>query len=387
MAQTINRLNNISIRKLPPGQYLDGNNLYLNVSNSGARSWALIFTIKGARRELGLGKFDLVPLADARRRAQEAAQLRQQGLDPKLVWAAQKAPASPVSFGELALEVIEDREEGWHNAKHRQQWENTLRTYAKLIWDKPVAEINIEDVRKILRPIWMTKEETARRVRGRMQAVLDVAKVRKLRSGENPAAWAGNLALMLATQRPGPKRHQPSMPHSEVAAFMAALRSREEVSARALEFTILTAGRTTEIREAVWDEFDLAAGVWRIPADRMKIARDHRVALSGAAQKVINGLDTKQSLLFPGQKPGKAISSMTMLQLMRRMNLGHFTVHGFRSSFSTWAAEETDFSHELVEISLAHIVGSEVARAYQRSDILEKRFALMQAWADYVSGN
>ncbi|MEN2786261.1 tyrosine-type recombinase/integrase [Sphingomonas qilianensis] len=391
MAQQFNRLNAISIKRpMVEGRHPDGNNLYLNVSRSGAKSWALIYTLNGKRREVGLGKLDLVPLAEARNRAREAADLRRQGLDPKAIWDAQKAPASAasaasaVTFGELALEVVNDRKAAWKNAKHVQQWENSLFTYAAPIWATPVSDIDIEDVLTILRPIWTTKQETASRLRGRIQAVLDVAKVRGLRTGENPAVWAGNLALVLAKQRSGPMRHQPSMPHADLREFMIALRKRREVSARALELTILTAGRTTEIREAVWEEFDLPNATWCIPADRMKMARDHRVALSKPALALLEALDAKSGLLFPGQKAGKSLSNMTMLQLMRRMNVGHYCVHGFRSSFSTWAAEKTDFQRELVEVSLAHVVGSEVARAYQRSDILEKRVALMQAWADYI---
>lgn len=385
MAQHVNRLVALAIKKpMPEGLHPDGNNLYLKVGKTGAKSWALIYTLGGKRRELGLGRLDLVSLADARRRAVEAAQLRQQGLDPKLVWDAQKHSTSPITFGELAIEVIEDREGGWRNSKHRQQWENTLRTYAAPIWDKPVAEVDLDDILQILRPIWTTKSETASRVRGRLQAVLDVAKVRKLRTGENPAAWAGNLALILAAHRAGPKRHQPSMPYADVPEFFASLRKRGEISARALELTILTAARTTEVREATWEEFDLANRLWCIPASRMKMARDHRVALSDGAVQILESLDTDSGFLFPGQKPEKALSNMTMLQLMRRMRLGHFTVHGFRSSFSTWAAEKTEFARELVEVSLAHIVGSEVARAYQRSDILEKRVTLMQEWSDFV---
>lgn len=388
MAQRTNRLTAISLKRpMAPGRYADGNNLYLEVGPSGSKRWALIYTHQSRRRELGLGTVELVSLADARRRAVEAAQLRQNGLDPKTVWKVQFAPAAPMTFGAVALQVISDKKGGWSNVKSAAQWESSLRTYAKGIWAKPVADIDVEDVLHILRPIWLAKPETASRVRGRVQAVLDAAKVRKLRIGENPAIWAGNLSHILATQPSGPKRHQPSMPYADVPAFMKVLRSRGEFSARALELTILTACRTSEVREALWEEIDLEAGVLAIPAARMKMRHAHRVALSSQAIDILRNVGTTTGLVFPGQRVGKPISNMTMQQLLRRLGLRHFTVHGFRSSFSTWAAEATEFPRDLVELSLAHLVGSDVERAYRRSDSLLKRAALMQAWGDEISRN
>lgn len=386
MAQQINRLNHLTIsRPLSAGRHPDGNNLYLNVGPNGSKAWTLIYSYRGKRRELGLGKYPFVTLANARQLANEAAQLRQKGLDPKAVWAAERVSRQPsITFGEIALELIEDRKGQWRSSKSAAQWESSLRTYAAKIWDKPVADIDIDDIRALLRVIWTTKPETAKRVRGRIERVLGAARVRGLRTGENPAAWADNLSHLLPAQRSGPKRHQPAMPYVDLPAFMVALRARTELSARALELTILTACRTTEVRLATWEEFDLAAGVWSIPAERMKMSRDHRVSLSPQAIALLEDLGPQEGLLFPGLRPGKAISNMTMLRLLKRMGFKEFTVHGFRSSFSTWAAEQTDFSCDLVELALAHLVGSEVERAYRRSDGLEKRVALMQAWADHI---
>lgn len=386
MSKQIKRLNQLTInRPMTSGRHPDGNNLYLQVSPTGSKSWTLLYTHRGQRRELGLGKYPVVTLADARQRANEAAQLRQQGLDPKSVWAAERMPERrPVTFGEIALELIEDRRGGWRNPKSAAQWESSLRTYAAKIWNMPVTDIGIDDVRAVLRPIWMIKAETAKRVRGRIERVLGAARVRGLRKGDNPAAWVDNLSHLLPTQPSGPLRHQPAMPYDDLPAFVKLLRARSELSARALELTILTACRTSEVRLATWDEFDLSAGIWSIPADRMKMARDHRVSLSSQAIALVNNLKPKQGLLFPGLRPGKPISNMTMLQLMKRMRFADYTVHGFRSSFSTWAAEKTDFPRDLVELSLAHLVGSDVERAYRRSDGLEKRGPLMQAWADHA---
>ncbi|MBM6577950.1 tyrosine-type recombinase/integrase [Sphingomonas sp. BT552] len=385
MAKHTNRLSALRIsRAMEPGLHADGNNLYLRVTPSGSKSWTLIYNWHGKRRELGLGSSTVVSLAEARQRALEGARLRQQGLDPKAEWSSTKIDVAAPSFGNVALEVIADRRAGWRNAKHAQQWQNTLRTYCAAFWDKPVAAVDIDDVRKALQPIWSAKPETASRVRGRIEAVLDAAKARKLRTGDNPAAWQGNLAHLFHRHSSAPKRHQPSMAYNRLPGFMLDLHRREELSARALELTILTAARTTEVREARWEEIDLDEAVWQVPADRMKMKRPHRVALSRAALGLLAGLDSRSGLLFPGMKPHKPLSNMTMLQLLRRMGFGQYTVHGFRSSFSTWAAEQTDYPREIVEEALAHVVGSAVERAYRRSDVLEKRFGLMEAWAGFI---
>jgi integrase len=363
------------------GLHADGNNLYLSVTDTGAKSWRIVYTRQGKRTELGIGSFPGVSLQDARERADEAQKLLQRGADPKAVWTETKPSHT---FGAVALDLINDREAGWKNAKHRQQWRNTLQTYASSIWDEPVADVDVEDVLAILRPIWSSKQETARRVRGRVEDVLNAAKVRKLRSGENPALWRGNLELLLARQRKGPKQHHPAMPYEEVPAFMAKLRSRPALAARALEFTILTAARTSEVLHTRWPDIELEAAIWTVPAERMKTGKEHRVPLSAAAITLLKGSPRAGELAFPSSDPNKPLSNMTMEALLRRKKVKPYTVHGFRSSFRDWCGEMTDFPRELAEQALAHTVGTDVERAYRRGDALQKRRNLMAPWADFV---
>jgi integrase len=238
---------------------------------------------------------------------------------------------------------------------------------------------------EILEPIWSAKPETARRVRCRIENVLDAAKVRQLRSADNPARLKGNLELLLSKQRKGPKRHHPAMPFTEVPAFFRDLRAREGLSARALELTVLTAARTSEVLQARWNEFDLENAVWTVPSARMKAGKEHRVPLSEAAVELLHGLDKGTDYVFPGLKRGKPLCNMAMQTCLKRMKLGHFTVHGFRSSFRDWCGEITDFPREVAEQALAHTIGNEVERAYRRSDALEKRRELMQLWSQFVS--
>jgi integrase len=385
VARNINRLNTLKLRSLAePGLHADGNGLYLSVSKTGSRSWTLIYRRNGKRTELGLGPFPAVSLAQARERAQEAASLRAQGVDPKRQWKSQRSEDQDTSFGTVATDLITDRKAGWKNAKHIQQWENTLKTYGKPIWDKPVGGISVDDVLAILRPIWTTKPETASRVRGRIEQVLDAAKVRGLRTGENPAAWRGNLALLLAKPRKGPKKHHAAMPYADVPGFMLKLRSAEGTAARALELLIHTAVRTTEVLNATWEEFDLKGAIWTIPAERMKAGKVHRVPLAAPAMEVVKSLTRRGDYLFPGAKPGKPLSNMALAMTMRRLGLGQFTVHGFRSSFRDYAAEETEFPGEIAEQALAHQVGNEVERAYRRTDMLKRRRQLMTVWSSYL---
>ena len=306
MGRATRRLTALGIKRpMPPGLHADGDNLYISVTKSGTKAWRFIYHVSGRRRELGLGPYPAVSLADARERAEEGRRLLARGLDPKAEWRPQaKADGS---FGAVALALIADRKGGWRNPKHRQQWENTLKTYAKPIWDKPVSEVDVEDVLAILRPIWTTKAETASRVRGRIEAVLDAAKVRRLRTGENPAAWKGNLALLLAQRRNGPQRHHAAMPYVDLPGFMVELNDRPALAARALELTILTAARTSEVLQARWDEIDLDAALWVVPADRMKAGREHRVPLSPQAVAILRGIPRISALVFPGQRRGKPL--------------------------------------------------------------------------------
>lgn len=384
MAKQINRLTAPQVARLnKPGLHADGNNLYLSVAESGAKSWCMIYYIGGKRRQLGLGSTTIVTLAAARAKALEGLALRREGRDPKLVW---KTVTSGVpTFGEAALDFIDGREAGWKNAKHRLQWRNTLTTYAKPIWDMPVSDIGVDDLLRVLRPIWVTKAETAKRVRGRIERVLNAVKVRGHRSGENPATWRGNLEFVLPKQRKGPKQHHPAMPFEAVPAFMVRLAEREALSARALELTILTAVRTSEALQASWDEFDLNARLWIIPAHRMKAGKEHRVPLSPQALELLESLSRVGPFVFPGLKPGKPLSNMSMEMVLRRMEVTDCTVHGFRSSFRDWCGEKTAFPRDIAEMALAHAVGSDVERAYRRGDALEKRRELMAQWGAYAT--
>ncbi|QGN54162.1 site-specific integrase [Novosphingobium sp. Gsoil 351] len=383
MARTINRLNPLKVKALDaPGLHADGNGLYLSVSKTGAKSWALVYRWRNKRVELGLGPARAVTLAQARERAQDAASLRAQDIDPRQHW--RRVEQGAPTFGKVALELIESRDEGWKNTKHRQQWRNTLKTYAAPIWERPIDAVAVDDLVAILSPIWRTKPETASRVRGRIEAVLDAAKVRGLRTGENPAAWRGNLALLMPKPRKGPKKHHDAMAFEDVPAFVARLRKLPGTSSLALELLILTAARTSEILEARWEEFDLDRAIWIVPAERMKAGKEHRVPLSKPAVDLLNSLTRTGPLVFPGADPERPMSNMAMAMLLRRMKCLGVTVHGFRSSFRDWAGETTTYPREIAEQALAHQVGNEVERAYRRGDALEQRRALMAEWSSFL---
>lgn len=386
MARKINRLTARAVETLKePRLHADGNGLYLAVSQSGTKSWRLILIINGKRREIGIGSTNVMSLAEARAKRDEALKLRHDGFDPFEVW--RRTGGDGVrTFGSFALDFIASKEAGWRNAKHRQQWRSTLTTYAAPIWEKPVDDVRLEDVLAILKPIWTTKPETAKRVRGRIERVLDSAKVMKLRSGENPAAWKGNLEHLLPPQRKGPKRHHPAMPYEEAPEFFRRLREQNSVSAKALQFIILTAARTGEVLGSTWHEMDLEKGLWIVPGSRMKAGKEHRVPLSAAAVEVLKSLKEGRDpddWVFPGQNPRKPLSNMSMAMVLRR-KIDSYTVHGFRSTFRDWAGDKTDFPREVVEHALAHTIGSEVERAYRRGHALEKRRELMEAWADFL---
>jgi integrase len=387
MARQINRLTARRVETVKEtGLFSDGGGLYLAVSDSGAKNWRLILSVNGKRREKSLGSARIVSLADARRKRDEALKLRHEGHDPFALWAEPDRDDVP-TFGSIALDFIASKEAGWRNAKHRQQWRSTLTTYAARIWEKPVEDVVFGDVLAILKPIWSTKAETAKRVRGRIERVLDYAKFMNLRRGENPAAWKGNLEHPLPAQQKGPKRHHAAMPYEEAPAFFHSLCEQSSLSAKALQFTILTAARTGEALGATWQEIDLDKALWTIPASRMKAAKEHQVPLSAAAVDLLKTLKQGregQALIFPGQSGKKPLSNMAMLMLLRRMKVEEFTVHGFRSTFRDWAGDKTNFAREVVEHALAHMIGSEVERAYRRGHALEKRRDLMGAWAAYL---
>jgi integrase len=400
MAQ-IGKLSAVEVAKAKgPAVLHDGGGLYLRVSPTGSKAWVFRFQLDGKRRDMGLGPFPDISLAEARRRATDHRNQRRDGIDPLEAKAAQRqaqrlASAKGRTFQECAAEFIEKHRAGWRNAKHRQQWENTLATYVyPTLGQLPVSAIDTGLVVQVLDPIWTTKPETASRVRGRIEAVLDAATVRGFRQGPNPAQWKGNLAHILpARSRVRRVEHHAALPFDETPAFLAAVRSRQGMAARALEFAALTAARTGEVLGARWSEIDLPARVWAVPADRMKMEREHRVPLSDAALDVLEkvkplaltteGVPNPAAPVFPGPRRALPMSNMTMLMLLRRMKRDDLTAHGFRSTFSDWAAERTSYPREVVEMALAHAIGNKVEAAYRRGDLFEKRRQLMIDWANF----
>lgn len=377
-----------------PGYYGDGAGLYLQVSASGSRSWIFRFTLDGKSREMGLGPYPDVSMARARERRDECRALLAEGQDPiearqHRKRAASASAARAVTFKAEAEAYIEAHRAGWKNAKHADQWSNTLETYAyPFIGKQLVSEIDTALVMKCLQPIWTTKTETASRLRGRIEAVLDYASAMKHRTGDNPARWRGHLDNLLAKPSKVAKtENHPALPYVRAGEFMKLLRAVAGTTARALEFIVLTATRTSEAINAEWSEIDLDAAVWTVPAARMKSKREHRVPLSGAALKVLKAqFEVRQGAhVFPGAKEGKPLSNMACLQLLDRMGFGDYTVHGFRSSFRDWTAEQTNFPREVAEMALAHTIKDAVEAAYRRGDLYEKRTKLMQGWADYCN--
>ncbi len=370
-----------------PGRHSDGNGLYLVVDRSGARRWIFMFRWGGKLKELGLGGLSAVSLANARDAATDARRLVKAGTNPiQARKAARAAEASAKTFGDVADLLLASLMPGFRNKKHAAQWKNTLHVYALSLRKKPVATIGTDDILEVLQPIWLSKPETAARVRGRIERVLDAARAKGLREGENPARWRGHLDHLLSRRPKIEQRHHAAMPHEAVPGFVAKLRESEAVAARALEFSILCASRTAEVVEARWPEIDRGAKLWTIPAERMKAGREHRVPLCARALAI---LDTAEKMrvgeyVFPGQLRNKPLSNMAMAMLMRRLGAEAFTVHGFRSSFRDWAGEATSFQREVAEAALAHVIGDKAEQAYRRADALAKRRKLMDAWAGYL---
>lgn len=374
-------------RARKPGRHADGGGLYLAVSESGAKSWVFLWKRSGKRRAIGLGSADTLSLADARSEAANARKVLLDGRDPRAVRNARKA--GTLTFGEAADRLIESVEAGWRNAKHRYQWRHTLMIYAAPLRATPVTEITTDQVLRVLKPLWLTKSETATRLRSRIERVLDWAKAHGHRNGENPAAWKGNLKDLLPALPPKRKRikHYPAMPHAEVPTFTARLRAMAGLGARALELTILTAARTGETLGAQWSEIDFEEKVWVVPAHRMKADVEHVVPLSDRAVRILKDLSKLRTseFIFPGIKHGQRLSGAVMKRVLERAGItaDKASVHGFRSSFRDWAGDCTTFPREVAEAALAHMVGDDVERAYRRGDALEKRRKLMVAWANY----
>jgi integrase len=384
MAKQLHKLSARSVAAInKPGRHSDGGGLYLNVSETGARSWVFMWKLGGRRREMGLGPARDVSLARARERATEARQHLIAGIDPLAIRERQKA----LTFGEAADALVESMSSSWRNEKHRAQWTMTLRVYCAPLRPMPVAEVVTDDILRVLKPLWLTKAETASRLRGRIERVLDFAKARGMRSGENPARWRGHLDAILPRRAKLTRGHHKALPFDDLPSFMQGLRERGSIAARALEFTILTAARTGEVLGVRWDEIDLEAKCWTVPAHRMKAARAHRVPLSDRAVNILSELAGVRTsdFVFPGLKRGKPLSSMALEMVLRRMRVD-VTVHGFRSAFRDWAGERTSFPREVAEAALSHLVGDAVERAYRRGDALEKRRQLMAAWERFCHG-
>ena len=373
--------------------YPDGGGLYLQITKGGA-SWVYRFMLNGRAREMGLGPVHTITLAEARERATQARKLRLDGVDPierrRSVRAAQRvAGAMAMSFRQCGDAFIASLGAAW-GAVHRRQWTNSLAQHVHpVIGDVRVHAIDTTLVMKVIEPMWKSIPETAYRIRGRIEAILDWAKVRGYRAGENPARWRGHLDKLLPPRGKVRKvKHYAALPYVELPGFMAALREQEGIAARALEFTILTAARTGETRFARWSEFDLLDKIWTVPDQRMKAGKEHRIPLCDRTLAILQGVRahrlTDDGFVFPGSKVGRPLADTVLLRLLQRMGRDDLTAHGFRSSFRDWAAERTHFPSEVAEMALAHAVGSKVEAAYRRGDMFEKRRRLMDAWAEFL---
>src|SRR6266853_51156 len=363
------------------GYYCDGGGLYLQVSPALTKSWIFRYAINGRERQMGLGSLLTVPLTKARKSASGYRDQLAEGIDPLEANRAtdtqdKLARARAKTFAECAKSYITAHKTAWKNAKHVEQWTNTLETYCgKVFGSMPVQEVDTPLVLKALEPIWTKKPETATRLRGRIERVLGWATTSKLRTGDNPARWKGHLDNLLPNLKKKARvKHHAALPYSQLGAFIQSLRTQEGQAAKCLEFTILTAARTGEVIGAGRDEFDLDGKVWTIPASRMKAGKEHRVPLTDRAVELVR--EQKGEQVFP-------LSNMAMLELLKRMGRDDLTVHGFRSTFRDWTAEQTNYPREVCEMSLAHTVSNAVEAAYRRGDLFEKRTRLMTEWARY----
>lgn len=403
MGRQQQRLSALQVSKLTkPGLYGDGGGLTLQITLGGVKSWLFRYMISGKAYGMGLGPTHTVSLAEARQKALAARKLILDGINPLAAKkqeqiASALADARMMTFDQCAEAYVAAHKAGWKNAKHADQWTNTLSTYVSPIFGKlPVAEIDTGLVVKCLTPIWEAKTETASRLRGRIESILGWATTSGYRTGENPARWKGHLDNLLATiSKTSRTKHHPSLPWQRMNEFISALRLREGLSARAVEFAILTACRSGEVRGAKWPEFDIEKKIWTIPAERMKARREHEVPLSDAAVALLKSVAETGEIVFAGTK-GQPLSDMSLTSVIRRMNDKDnpmwidtngdgITVHGFRSSFRMWAAETTSYPREVAEHALAHQLPDAVERAYQRGSQFAKRAALMTEWAAYCN--
>jgi len=395
MGRKINRLNMRFVKTVTEkGRYPDGNGLYLQVTDNGAKSWLYLYRLDGRRREMGLGSVQAVTLAMAREKALKCAQQRHDGLDPieereKARNEVAVAKAKQRTFKDCAEEYIKVKSPEWKNPKHFQQWGNTLKTYVYPVFgDLPVQEVDTDLISRVLSPIWNEKTETAKRIRGRIELILDRAKTQGLRDGENPARWKGHLSNLFASPSKLQKeKHYPALPYVEMNDFITKLRKSEGVAAKALEFQILTCCRPGEAVDATWQEIDLENKIWEIPAEKMKAERAHKFTLSEQAIQLLRLLPRIKGcdFLFPSPRGNKKLSENALNLIVRRLGYekGRATAHGFRSSFRDWANEKTNYPDGLCEYALSHVNKDRVEAAYKRGEALEKRFRLLNDWAQY----
>jgi len=413
MAKVTNRLKDLQVRALSkPGRYADGQNLYLNISAKGAKSWVFLYALSGKQREMGLGPLSTFGIAAARKIASVHREVLGEGRDPitardeaaATAAKAERDAAAKPTFGEFAVQYIADHETQWRNLKHRAQWRTSLETHAATIWVMKVDKITKPDVLACLRPIWNVIPETASRVQGRIKTILDAAIAEELIPGPNPAHWADALKPSLKAVNRLERGHHPAMDYEDLPAFIVRLQASESVGSLALEMLILCASRTSEILKMTWEEVDTEARVWIIPAPRMKRKKEHRVPLTDRALAI---LEKVRPMAMPrqteaeavkGEEPGPtgivfrgprggALSNMTLKMHMRRRGRGDVCPHGFRSSFRDWAGNVTNHPREVAELALSHAIGDAVERAYRRSDAIEKRRLLMRDWEAYTQSN
>lgn len=396
MARAINRLSALQVKTAKlPGYYADGGNLWLQVARGGSKSWVLRYTLAGKAREMGLGSVSTFTLQDARDRAQAARKLLADGVDPidakrDAQQQARMEASSRRTFASCAAAYVKAHEAGWKNAKHAAQWTATLETYAfPVIGEMLVCDVETAHVMRLLEPVWRTKAETASRLRGRIENILDWATVQKYRSGDNPARWRGHLDKLLPARSKVQKvQHHPALPWREMGAFMRELRGQQGTAARAVELIILTACRTSEAFNADWREIDLAQRTWTIPAVRMKAGKEHIIPLSDAAVSVLQAQAAAHGMegfIFHGTRSGKPLSNMAGLMLLKRMGRADLTVHGFRSAFRDWAGESTNHPREVIEHALAHQLKDKAEASYARGTLFEKRRVLMADWAAHCA--
>lgn len=408
MARQLQRLSALTVNRLKePGLYADGGGLYLRVKQGGGKFWCFRYMLNGNAREMGLGALHTLSLADARIRAGDCRKLLNDNIDPinarkKEKEEQRRDDESAKTFKQCAAAYLETHKDTWRNAKHRQQWENTLKTYAyPLIGDTFIRDLDREAVKKVLlqkskkldgKPLWSARRETASRLRGRIEKIWDWAKAEFGLTGDNPARWAGNLKPSFADHAKREIVHQPALPYDQIGDFVQKMKKQKGVAPMALIFTIMTAARTSEVIGAKWSEIDLKKEVWTIPKDRMKGNREHRVPLADPALRILKELKKQHDKLsreepsewvFRSSRRGKPLSNMAMLTLLKRLEINDITVHGFRSSFRDWAAEQTNYPREIAEAALAHISGDKVEASYLRTDHFEKRSRMMNAWAAY----